>query len=198
MIVATEEQLARLLQASDRYVRDIFSEYRVGTKEYNLLKSVAKYVNLSKNDGGTYVNLKTLAEILGVTEKTVRNLTEKKVLIRNENDKYELKENIKSYIKSNSDVAKMNEAKRKMIELKYQIYQDKYHEDSQVEYILSDMLLKFKGKLNSCIRKIDNDIENFPDENRLEIIKRHILSTLEELTEYNPPSNQEELKKELE
>lgn len=198
MIVATEEQLARLLQVSDRYVRDIFSEYRVGTKEYNLLKSVAKYVNLSKNDGGTYVNLKTLAEVLGVTEKTVRNLTEKKVLIRNENDKYELKENIKSYIKSNSDVAKMNEAKRKMIELKYQIYQDKYHEDSQVEYILSDMLLKFKGKLNSCIRKIDNDIENFPDENRLEIIKRHILSTLEELTEYNPPSNQEELKKELE
>lgn len=198
MIVISEEQLARLLQITPRYVRDVFEEFRVGEKDYNLLKSVSKYITQSRSDVGTYVNLKTLADILGVTERTVRNLTEKKILTKNENDKYELKENIKSYLKSNSDVAKMNETKRKMIELRYEIYRDKYHEDAQVEYILSDMLLKFKARLNSCIRKIDNDIENYPEENRIEIISRHILSTLEELATYEPPSNREELKKELE
>lgn len=198
MIVISEEQLARLLQITPRYVRDIFEEFRVGEKDYNLLKSVSKYITQSRSDVGTYVNLKTLADILGVTERTVRNLTEKKVLTKNENDKYELKENIKSYLKSNSDVAKMNEAKRKMLELRYEVLQDKYHEDAVVEYILSDMLLKFKARLNSCVRKIDNDIENYPERNRVEIISEHIFSTLEELAEYEPPSNKEELKKEIE
>ena len=198
MIVISEEQLARLLQITPRYVRDIFEEFRVGEKDYNLLKSVSKYITQSRSDVGTYVNLKTLADILGVTERTVRNLTEKKVLTKNENDKYELKENIKSYLKSNSDVAKMNEAKRKMLELRYEVLQDKYHEDAVVEYILSDMLLKFKARLNSCVRKIDNDIENYPERNRVEIISEHIFKTLEELAEYEPPSNKEELKKEIE
>ena len=198
MIVISEEQLARLLQITPRYVRDIFEEFRVGEKDYNLLKSVSKYITQSRSDVGTYVNLKTLADILGVTERTVRNLTEKKVLTKNENDKYELKENIKSFLKSNSDVAKMNEAKRKMLELRYEVLQDKYHEDAVVEYILSDMLLKFKARLNSCVRKIDNDIENYPERNRVEIISEHIFSTLEELAEYEPPSNKEELKKEIE
>lgn len=198
MIVISEEQLARLLQITPRYVRDVFEEFRVGEKDYNLLKSVSKYITQSRSDVGTYVNLKTLADILGVTERTVRNLTEKKVLTKNENDKYELKENIKSYLKSNSDVAKMNEAKRKMLELRYEVLQDKYHEDALVEYILSDMLLKFKARLNSCIRKIDNDIGSYPQKNRIDIISNHILSTLEELAKYEPPSNKEEMKKELE
>lgn len=198
MIVISEEQLARLLQVTPRYVRDIFEEFKVGEKEYNLLKSVSKYITQSRSDVGTYVNLKTLADILGVTERTVRNLTEKNILIKNENEKYELKENIKSFLKSNSDVAKMNEAKRKMIELRYEVLQDKYHEDAVVEYILSDMLLKFKARLNSCVRKIDNDIENYPEKNRIEIISKHILVALAELSNYEPPSNREELKKDLE
>ncbi len=198
MIVISEEQLARLLQVTPRYVRDIFEEFKVGEKEYNLLKSVSKYITQSRSDVGTYVNLKTLADILGVTERTVRNLTEKNILTKNENEKYELKENIKSFLKSNSDVAKMNEAKRKMLELRYEVLQDKYHEDAVVEYILSDMLLKFKARLNSCVRKIDNDIENYPERNRIEIISKHILVALAELSNYEPPSNREELKKDLE
>lgn len=198
MIVISEEQLARLLQVTPRYVRDIFEEFKVGEKEYNLLKSVSKYITQSRSDVGTYVNLKTLADILGVTERTVRNLTEKNILTKNENEKYELKENIKSFLKSNSDVAKMNEAKRKMLELRYEVLQDKYHEDAVVEYILSDMLLKFKARLNSCVRKIDNDIENYPERNRVEIISKHILVALAELSNYEPPSNREELKKDLE
>lgn len=198
MIVISEEQLARLLQVTPRYVRDIFEEFKVGEKEYNLLKSVSKYITQSRSDVGTYVNLKTLADILGVTERTVRNLTEKNILTKNENEKYELKENIKSFLKSNSDVAKMNEAKRKMLELRYEVLQDKYHEDAVVEYILSDMLLKFKARLNSCVRKIDNDIENYPERNRIEIISKHILLALAELSNYEPPSNREELKKDLE
>ena len=36
MIVISEEQLARLLQVTTRYVRDVFEEFRVGEKEYNL------------------------------------------------------------------------------------------------------------------------------------------------------------------
>lgn len=198
MIVISEEQLARLLQVTPRYVRDIFEEFKVGEKEYNLLKSVSKYITQSRSNVGTYVNLKTLADILGVTERTVRNLTEKNILTKNENEKYELKENIKSFLKSNSDVAKMNEAKRKMLELRYEVLQDKYHEDAVVEYILSDMLLKFKARLNSCVRKIDNDIENYPERNRIEIISKHILVALAELSNYEPPSNREELKKDLE
>lgn len=197
MIVIPEEKLARLLQITPRYARENFSEYKT-PQGYKLIKSIEKFVKNSRSELGTYVTLKSLAEILGVTERTVRNLTDKNILFKSENDKYELKENIKSYLRSNDEVTKMNRAKRKMAELRYEVFQDKYHEDAQVEYILSDMLIKFKGKLMSAIRKIDNDIENFPEKNRTEIIKKHILSTLEELSEYEPPSNKEELKKELE
>lgn len=197
MILISEEQLARLLEVTPRYVRDIFEEFRENKKEYDLIKSIRKFVQNTRNDTGTKVNLKTMAEILGVTERTVRGLTEKNILIQH-NGKYDLIENVKSYLRSNSETAKMNETKRKMLDLKYEIYQDKYHEDAQVEFILSDMILKFKGKLNACIRKIDNELENYPEKNRVEILSNHILSTLEELARYEPPSNREELKKEIE
>lgn len=197
MIVISEENLANLLKITPRYVRDIFSEYKT-PNGYKLIKCISKFISDSRSDLGTYVNLKTLADILGITERTCRNLTEKKILVKDSNDKYELKENIKNFLRANDETIKMTRAKRKMTELRYEVLQDKYHEDAQVEYILSDMLIKFKGKLMSAIRKIDNDIENFPDKSRTEIIKKHILLALEELSEYDPPSNREELKKELE
>lgn len=197
MILIQEEQIADLLKITPRYVRDIFSEFKTPAG-YKLIKCIQKYIADSRDDLGTYVNLKTLADILGVTERTVRNLTEKKILIKGENDKYELKENIKNYLRANDETIKMTRAKRKLAELRYEVYQDKYHSDDQVEYILSDMLIKFKKKLLSSVRKIDNEIENYPEKNRIEIIERYILEALEELSDYEPPSNQENLKKELE
>ena len=85
-----------------------------------------------------------------------------------------------------------------MIELKLKVYEDKYHEDEVVRYILSDMLVKFKGKLMSTIRKIDNELENNKNKKRIDILEKHILGTLTELSKYDPPSNLEKLRKELE
>lgn len=193
-----EELLAKLLKVTDRYVRDVFKEYKLPNGNYKLIKCVQKHIEESRSDMGTYVNLKTLSDILGVTERTVRNLTEKKVLIKNDNDKYELKENIKNYLMDASEGAKKTKAQRKMIELKLKVYEDKYHEDEVVRYILSDMLVKFKGKLISTIRKIDNELENNKNKKRIDILEKHILGTLTELSKYDPPSNLEKLRKELE
>lgn len=73
-----EELLAKLLKVTDRYVRDVFKEYKLPNGNYKLIKCVQKHIEESRSDMGTYVNLKTLSDILGVTERTVRNLTEKK------------------------------------------------------------------------------------------------------------------------
>lgn len=194
----SELHLSKLLNISERYVRDVFKEHKLLNGNYKLIKCVQQYVLESRNDMGTCVNLKTLSDILGVTERTVRNLTERKVLVKNDNDKYELKENIKNYLMDTSEGAKKTKAQTKMIELKLKVYEDKYHEDEIVRYILSDMLIKFKGKLISTIRKIDNEMENNKSKKRIDILEKHILGTLTELSKYDPPSNLEKLRKELE
>lgn len=198
MIEIDEKALAKLLQVSDRWVRDIFEEFEISPGVYNLIKCVQKFISNTKNETGTYVNLKTLADILGLTERTVRNLTERKILVKNDLDKYELKENIKSYLKDNSTKAQKEVAQTKMLELRYKVYQDKFHEDAIVEFILSDMMLKFKGRLVATVRKIANELEHNPEKDKIEIIEKHILGTLIELSKYDPPSNIEEFKKELE
>ncbi|WP_303189283.1 hypothetical protein [Fusobacterium ulcerans] len=198
MIEIDEKALAKLLQVTDRWVRDIFEEFEISPKVYDLIKCIQKFISNTKNETGTYVNLKTLADILGLTERTVRNLTERRILVKNDQDKYELKENLKSYLKDNSEKAKKEKAQRKMAELRYEVYTDKFHEDEVVEFILSEMILKFKAKLLAAVRKMANEIENNPNMDKVEILEKHILAALTELSDYDPPSNMAELKKELE
>lgn len=196
MIVAKEEQLAKLFGYSERYIREIFKEEKIEPGIYNLMRCVKKFVAQAKGDSGTYVSQKIMAEILGVSERTVRKLTEIKTLIANEG-KYELKENVKLYLQSKDEIMKQKKAQREMTEFKLKVYKDQFHKDEIVDEVISEMIMKFRGKLISCIRKIDNELELNDNTNRKKIIKKNILLTLSELSKLKVVSNVEKLKKEV-
>lgn len=197
IVTATEKQLAEILQITDRHVRDLFSSEKREDGTYPLVKCFKKYIQQSRGDQGEYVTQKTLAEILGISEKTVRKLEEHHVLRRNENGKYGLKENLKNYLQSKDEIYKLKKAQREMQEFKLKVYKDEFIKKEAVELALCEVMLQFKAKLISCINKLEVGLDN-EELSRKEILEKYILGALEEFAGFEFPSNQKDMKKEVE
>ena len=61
------------------------------------------------------------------------------------------------------------------------------HEAADVEAFLSDMLIRFKNRLLSVPAKLAMQVAGEEDLNQIiQIIKRELLSVLEELSDYDP------------
>ncbi len=191
LIIASEKRIAKDLLISERRVRELFKEFKFAPGEYKYIDCVKKYLNLIKSDGVEHVTLKTLSEILCVSEKTVRNLTEEGTLRKSDNGTYSLKANIKKYFLENNEANKLKKIKRESEELKLKILKDEYHPESIVRNILADMLLKFKSQLLNTSRKISIEIEQSEDPNVKDIMEKHILESLSVLSNYDPPSNKD-------
>ena len=200
IIIASENRLAKDLLISERRVRELFKEFKYASGEYYYAKCVKKYISQIKSDTGDFVTQKSLSEILSLTEKSVRNLTEQKILICKENNKYHLKTNVNIYIsykvseirkKGSEESNKLKAIQRESQEFKLKILKDEYYSDEIIKNILIDMLLKFKSKLLSTSRKITIEIEQDEKCDIKEVIDKHILGALNELEKYNPPSNKE-------
>lgn len=196
MIIATEKQLSEILEISERHVRDIFQEEKREDGTYPLIKCFKKYIAQSRNDHGELVTQKTLAEILGVSEKTIRKLEEHEILKRTKG-KYSLKENIKRYLQSKDELYKLKKAQREMQEFKLQVYKDEFIKKESVELALCEVMLQFKAKLISAINKLEAGLDN-EEFSRKEILEKYILGALEEFVDFEFPSNQKDLKKEVE
>lgn len=197
MFVVTAKQLSILFEITEKYVRETFKEYKQGL-HYEFIPCVKKMFSQTKGDTGTKVSQKTMAEIISVTEKTVRSLTENQILIKDEKDRYDLITNVKRYIDNNDERNKYQKAKREMQEFKLDIFQDKYHKSEDIEILWSNLILNCKSKLTSAARKIFNDIKNIPENEMLDIIERHLQETLEEMSDFKLPSNKEKIEKEME
>jgi len=189
LIIASEKKLAKDLLISERHVRSLFKEYKYAPGEYEYIKCVKKYLKTIKVDGVEHVTLKLLADILCVSEKTIRNLTKENILQKSENGNYNLKTNIKKYFLENNESNKLKVIQRETQELKLKILKDEYYPDHIVRDILSDMLIKFKSQLLSTSRKITIEIEQNEKADIKKVVEKHILKSLEELEKYAPPSN---------
>lgn len=189
MILANEKQLSTILNISDKRVRDLFKYQKLDNGQYPLVKCVMEYINQTRNGDINLVTLKTLSEILSLSEKTVRELTNRGVLKKNGDDKYDLKDSIKRYLEVTDERNKKKIAERELQEYKLEILKDKYHSDEDVKYILTDLFIKFKARLLGTAIKIDKEIDDISEKERLNYLKNTLIETLEELAEYNPPSN---------
>ncbi len=189
LIIASEKKLAKDLLISERRVRELFKEFKYAPGEYEYVKSIKKYLKTIKVDGIEHVTLKTLADILCVSEKTIRNLTKENILQKSENGNYNLKTNIKNYFLENNESNKLKVVQRETQELKLSILKDEYYPDHVVRGVLSDMLIKFKSQLLSTSRKIAIEVEQNEEPDIKKIVEKHVLKALEELEKYDPPSN---------
>ena len=77
--------------------------------------------------------------------------------------------------------------KKQISILKLRKLRRELHEAADVEYYLSDMLLRFKNRLLALPSKIVMEVSGLTDTNQMiQIIQKDLLDTMEELSEYDP------------
>ena len=194
MILANEKQLSKILNISDRRVRELFKDYKTENGSYPLIKCVTEFINQTRSGDINLVTQKTLAEILGLSEKTVKELANRGVLEKNSNGQFDLKDNLKRYLTVTDERNKKKAVERELQQYKLEILQDKYHLDEDVKYVLTDILIKFKAKLQATAVKIDNEVNDISEADRLDYLKNTLINCLEELANYEPPSNRRKAK----
>ncbi|PXV87349.1 hypothetical protein C8E03_110110 [Lachnotalea glycerini] len=148
------------------------------------------------------VNQKQLANMLGITDRRVRQLREEGLFNFAENGRgYCLEKCIPEYIdfKIKAEVgtgtlvikekeqAEHERIKKKISKLKLRKLKKELHEATDVEFFLSEMLINFKNRLMSIPSKIAIQMVGEEDINKItEILNYEMLETLEELSEYDP------------
>ncbi|WXZ52691.1 hypothetical protein HUW83_06595 [Fusobacterium animalis] len=194
MILANEKQLSKILNISDRRVRELFKDYKSENGSYPLIKCVTEFINQTRSGDINLVTQKTLAEILGLSEKTVKELANRGVLEKNFNGQFDLKDSLKKYLTVTDERNKKKAVERELQQYKLEILKDKYHLDEDVKYVLTDILIKFKARLQATAVKIDNEIGEISEADRLDYLKNTLIDCLEELANYNPPTNRRKTK----
>ena len=148
------------------------------------------------------VNQKELAQTLGISSRRVRALKEEGLFETSKSGRgYNLETCVQEYIeyKVNAELgrsaliskekvqAEHEEVKRQISLLKLRKLRRELHEAADVEFYLSDMLVRFKNRLLALPSKLAMEIAGLEDINDIiQIIQKNMLDTLEELSEYDP------------
>ncbi len=148
------------------------------------------------------VNQKELAQCLGISSRRVRALRQEGLFQTVEKGRgYSLEICVQEYIeyKTNAELgrsasiskekvqAEHEEVKKQISLLKLRRLRRELHEAADVEYYLSDMLIRFKNRLLALPSKIALETAGETDINRIiQVIQRNLLDTLEELSGYEP------------
>lgn len=168
------------------------------------------------------VNQKELAQCLGVSTRRIRQLREEGLFQRGEENAkgYNLEHCIQEYIdyKVNAETgrrasvskeevqAEHEEIKKQISVLKLRKLKRELHEASNVELFLTNMLSRFRNRLLEMPPKLALLVVGMEDQNEIiQVIKKEVLATLEELSEYDPdeidgeePEEEEDLEEEEE
>ncbi len=133
-----------------------------------------------------------LAKTLLITERQVRKLFKEYKYAPGE---YEYHKCVKKYIaqlksgEGGEEGLKLKKAKRETEEFKLKILKDEYLSAILIKEHLADIFIKFKAQLLGISRKIVIELEQNEEKEIKEVVEKHVLKALEELTRYEPPSN---------
>ena len=148
------------------------------------------------------VNQKQLANILGITDRRVRQLREEGFFSFAESGKkYNLEKCVQEYIEykiktetdrgTSIDVekekAEHENIKKNISKLKLRKLKKELHEASNVEMFLNEMLINFRNRLLSIPSKVAIQVLGEQDINRvISLLNKEMIETLEELSGYDP------------
>ena len=154
---------------------------------------------------GKIYSRKVISEVLGISEKWVKELTDKGVLVEFSKGHYKLVPVIHAFIKHlqaqnadsdtasdyNVEKARLTRAKREDAELEIQLKRNELHRADNVEFFITNMLVAFKAKLDTLPHKVLPSILALPDdkdraERLVVILRKATTDALEELAEYEP------------
>ncbi len=152
------------------------------------------------------VSAKVMGECLGVRDRMVRYLAEEGLLKRNSHGKYLLLHSVKNYILAlraskvgehveagpgnvldlNQEKASNEHWKAMINEIKLQLIQGQVHKSEDVGRVVTDMLLRFKNKINALPAKMAVSLDGKTKQEIQEILKEELAAVLEELSGYDP------------
>lgn len=202
--LVTKDIMTKMLEVSERQLANLVASEVIEKHgdRYNLIPSVKKYMEfkgaLRKDSSNEVVNAKTLAAILGISDRTVTELALKNIVIRKSKDSYIRDESILNYIeyiKTNLDknadgrVQELNkktyEAELKQLKLKE--LKKELHRTDVVKDIIQRMIQNFKGKCLILPSKVAPALSLVEDREKIEeILREEIYSVLKELSEWDP------------
>lgn len=115
-VTISEEKLADILHVTPRRIREVCKNSRKCPGIYSLLDAVSEFIEQSTNKNQEYVTLKRFAEIIGKSDKHVRELTDKNILEKSENG-YDVISNFKRYIEFLLTDSPAEQYKRTQVEI---------------------------------------------------------------------------------
>lgn len=146
------------------------------------------------------VTTKEISEILGLSDRRIRQLESDGALVKIAHGKFDLPASIQTYIKfqvekesPDNDINKSEEealwtrARRQKTELELRIMKGELHRSDDVERVMNDMLGAFKARLLSLPSKFSPQILGKTEIPAIkEVLKTAVYEALNELSDYDP------------
>jgi len=160
---------------------------------------------------GKIYTRKVIAQVLGLSEKRIKQLTEDGIIPEYSDGNYKLLPAVQGYIQYlqsqlandgqatdlTKEKAQLTRIKREDAELSLQLKRNDLHQSADVEFIMTNMVIAFKAKLEVLPYKVLSPILNAPDGDSkkdylIDVLKAAVEEALEELSGYDPEYFDEE------
>lgn len=152
------------------------------------------------------VNAAVLSDLIGVSERRIRQLAAEGIIKRAAKGRYNLLESIKNFIlqlRLSADAATMDNpdgeldfneekalherVKRHIAELKYQTMKGELHKAEDVQKVMVDMLTAFKTRILNIPSKVSPILANRSEIGYIkDVLTKEVLEALNELKDYDP------------
>ncbi len=190
-----EEKLAGILKISTRRVREACKNSKIAPAKYDLLSAITEFIEQSENKNKDFVTAKRLGEIFGITDKAIRDLVDRNILTK-ENDNFDLIANVKKYLdyqRANNDNAVYKREQTEYLKLKRQEKAKELHNAEDIKRAISKMLIAFRQKLLIIPKRESRVLAEMNSRiNIEELLEKTITEALEELSEYNFEAGEED------
>lgn len=156
--------------------------------------------NTNKTKHQVIATTKEISEILGFTDRRIRQLENEGSLVKVGRNKFDLPASIQRYIEVTKEQSESEEdmdynkektlltrANRKKAEMELKILQGDVHKSEDVENVMNDMLTSFRAQVLVIPGKAASQVLGLTElEVIKDILKEMIHETLQELSDYEP------------
>lgn len=127
-----------------------------------------------------------IAKIFKISERGVRDKFKEARVAPGQYDLLEVIEIFIELYNGKDEVSEQRRTDTELKKLKLKILQGQYHHVDNVKLLVSDMIIRFKSKLNAIPTKASNELLNISNRREIEkILKNMVDETLKELSDYN-------------
>lgn len=175
------------------------------TDSQKKIENLMKYKETEKSADKITVNAGQLADVLGVSDRRIRQLAEEGILVKAARGRYLLLESLKNYIilvktaaeskecqtqeriDLNNEKAIHERVKRQISERRLKVMDGSLHKSEDVQRVMMDIFMNIRTKLLAVPAKTAPMLTNRNDAGYIqELLAGEVVEVLKELKEYDP------------